>query len=448
MNADRWRQVNALFHQAVELDAPRRDALLVETARTDPQLADEVRSLLARHTPEGGFLEQPAWAVAPNLMFDDEQEGSFIGRQIGSYHIVREIGRGGMGVVYAARDERLGRMVALKALPPQYAANRRHRDRLAREARAAAALTHEAIAMVFALEEIDGALYMASELVEGHTLREEIAHGPMPVERLVPTLIAVAAGLAAAHAHNIIHRDLKPENVIRRADGQIKILDFGLARIDDPRGPTATRLTEPGTVPGTPGYMAPEQLSGGETDARTDLFAFGCVLFEMVTGKKPFEGKTPASLLGAILKDDPPRVSAVQPLSPPSLDRIVSACLAKDLDERYQSARDLLRDLQWAAAATTAESGVARRPRARTEGLAWIVAGVALLALVASSVVAMRHLREAPAEADAIQFTIAPPENATFAALPGAGTGLAPQIAVSPDGRQLVFVGRGRNGYQ
>ena len=342
MNAERWRQVNALFHQAAALEAPRRDALLADTARTDPQLAEEVRSLLARHAPEAGFLEQPAWAVAPDLMFD-EHEASLVGRQIGAYHVVREIGRGGMGVVYAARDERLGRMVALKALPPQYAANRKHRDRLAREARAAATLTHEAIAMVFALEEIDGGLYMASELVEGRTLRQELARGAMPVDQLMPTLMAIASGLAAAHAHNIVHRDLKPENVIRRADGQIKILDFGLARVDDPRGATASRLTEPGTAPGTPGYMAPEQLSGGEIDARTDLFAFGVLAWELATGEHPF-GSNPALMLARMMEGRPVTLSRQLPL--PALEPIVRRCLRAAAAERYASAEVLLEDLR------------------------------------------------------------------------------------------------------
>ena len=194
-----------------------------------------MRSLLARHQPDAKFLEAPAWAVAADLMVDDEP--SLVGRQVGSYKILEEIGRGGMGVVYAARDERLGRMVALKALPPEYTRDRRHRERLAREARAAAAFTHESIATVFALEEIDGELYIASELVQGETLRAELARGPFAPGRLIATLVEIASGLAAAHSRNIIHRDLKPENIIRRTDGHIKILDFGLARITDPDDP-------------------------------------------------------------------------------------------------------------------------------------------------------------------------------------------------------------------
>ena len=230
MNADRWRQVNSLFHAALELDGAEREALLRTTAATDPELVEEVQSLLARHQPDAAFLDAPAWTVAADLMVD---ERSLVGKQVGNYTILEEIGRGGMGVVYAARDERLGRMVALKALPPEYTRDRRHRDRLAREARAAAAFTHEAIATVFALEEIDGELFIASELVPGETLRSELAHGPVPPDRLISTLVDVASGLAAAHARNIIHRDLKPENLIRHTDGHIKILDFGLAHITD-----------------------------------------------------------------------------------------------------------------------------------------------------------------------------------------------------------------------
>ena len=248
-----------------------------------------------------------------------------------------------MGVVYAARDERLGRMVALKALPPAYTRDRRHRDRLAREARAAAAFTHEAIATVFALEEIDGELFIASELVPGETLRSELALGPVRADRLVATLVEIASGLAAAHARNIIHRDLKPENLIRRTDGHIKILDFGLARLTDPDIPTITRLTEPGTAPGTPGYMAPEQISGGDIDARTDLFAFGVVAWELAAGEHPF-GSNPALMLARMMEGRPATLSRQLPI--PGLDSIVRRCLRVSPADRYASADELLADLR------------------------------------------------------------------------------------------------------
>ncbi len=246
-----------------------------------------------------------------------------------------------MGVVYAARDERLGRIVALKALPPT--SDGRHRERLAREARAAASFTHEAIATVYALEEIDGELYIASELVRGQTLREEVALGPVGPTVLIATLTEIASGLAAAHTRGIIHRDLKPENIIRRTDGHIKILDFGLARISDPQLPTMTRLTEPGTAPGTPGYMAPEQMSGDDLDARVDLFAFGVLAWELATGEHPF-GSNPAAMLARMAEGKPATLS--RQLTVPGLDPIVRRCLRALPAERYPSADLLLEDLR------------------------------------------------------------------------------------------------------
>jgi hypothetical protein len=341
VNADRWQQVNALFHDALELDADAREVLLRKTADTDPELANEVRSLLDRHKPVSGFLDAPAWEVAADLMV--EPEASLVGKQIGSYRVLEEIGRGGMGVVYAARDERLGRVVALKALSPEYTSNRRYRERLAREARAAASFAHEAIATVFALEEIEGELFIASELVPGKTLRDELAAGPLAPDRLVATLIEMASGLAAAHARNIVHRDLKPENIIRRTDGHIKIVDFGLAHINDPQVPTVSRLTEQGTTPGTPGYMAPEQLSSNDIDARADVFAFGVVAWELATGQHPF-GSNPAAMLARMIDGRP--ATLTRQLSVPALHPIIRRCLRVVPDERYSSAEALLEDLR------------------------------------------------------------------------------------------------------
>jgi predicted Ser/Thr protein kinase len=365
VNSDRWRQVNSLFHEAVELEPASRDALFRRTAETDPDLVAEVKSLLSRHDSTKNFLEAPAWAVMPDLILD--RDVSLVGKQIGSYRVLQELGRGGMGVVYAAHDERLGRTVALKALPPEYTRDRRQRERLAREARAAAAFTHESIATVYALEEIDGELYIASELIDGETLRTELGRGPTPPERLLPTLVEIASGLSAAHAQNITHRDLKPENIIRRTDGHIKILDFGLARSGDPNVPTVTRLTESGTSPGTPGYMAPEQLSGDQVDGRTDLFAFGIVAWELATGEHPF-GSNPGAMLARMIEGRPPSLS--RQLSIPALDPIIRRCLRADPADRYQSADGLLQDLR----ALTRDSGSLRVAAAGADaaaGLWW-----------------------------------------------------------------------------
>jgi hypothetical protein len=369
VNPDRWRQVNALFHEALALDEQARDGLLQRTAHTDPELSQEVRSLLSRHAPDDAFLAAPAWSVAADLMMDDEpsDEPSLVGKQVGAYTIVEELGRGGMGVVYAARDERLGRMVALKALPPAYTSDRRHRERLAREARAAAAFTHEAIATVFALEEIDGELFIASELVSGQTLRQELAGGPLPPDRLLSTLLEVASGLEAAHARGVIHRDLKPENIIRRTDGHIKILDFGLAQLNDPRMPTVTRLTEPGTAPGTPGYMAPEQLNGAEIDARVDVFAFGVLAWELATGEHPF-GSNPAAMMARMVEGRPATLS--RQLSIPGLDAIVRRCLRMSPDERYPATALLLDDLK-RLGTPSGQIRVASDPATDVAGLWW-----------------------------------------------------------------------------
>jgi hypothetical protein len=341
VNQERWHQVNSLFHQALDLDGDARTALLRKTADADPELAREVESLLHHHREDPGVLDAPVWTVAADLVADDEP--SRVGRQIGPYTVLEELGRGGMGVVYAARDERLGRTVALKALAPEFTRNRRHRDRLAREARAAAAFTHEAIATVFALEEIDGELYIASELVSGRTLRSELAQGPVARDLLIPTLIEIASGLAAAHARGVVHRDLKPENLIRRHDGHVKILDFGLARITDPDVPTVTRLTEPGTAPGTPGYMAPEQIGDVDVDGRTDIFSFGVVAWELATGQHPF-GSNPALMLARMMEGRP--ATLPHQLANPALEAIIRRCLRVSPAERYASADELVEDLR------------------------------------------------------------------------------------------------------
>jgi eukaryotic-like serine/threonine-protein kinase len=323
---ERWQQVSALFQRALETEPAERTRMLRDGCAGDQDLLREVESLLAAHQQSGAFLEEPAWGVAADLILDDD---SLVGRQIGPYRVVEEVGRGGMGVVYAAEDQRLGRTVALKALPPEWAADPHRRERLRREARAAAALSHPAIATIFALEEIDGVLYLLSELVRGRTLREELATGPIAPALLVPTVCDLAGAITAAHAQGIIHRDLKPENVVRREDGQIKILDFGLARAGGRRGSTPDpRLTEAGLPIGTPGYMAPEQAAGLEADERSDIFAFGVMAWELATGVHPLA----------------PNPSA-RP-HPPALDAIIGRCLRARPEDRYQSAAEVYQELQ------------------------------------------------------------------------------------------------------
>ena len=285
-------------------------------------------------------------------------EATPIERPSGTYRILEEIGRGGMGVVYAARDERLGRAVALKALPAAFSNDAMRRARLTREARAAAALSHPAIATIYALEEIDGRLFIVSELVRGRTLRDEVREGPLPADRLLSTLVHVASALEAAHALGIIHRDLKPENVIRRSDGQVKVLDFGLAMWEaSPDTPSMTQLTDAGVALGTPGYMAPEQLAGGLTDARADIFSFGVMAWELGSGEHPF-GSDPTRMI--------PQMTAVIEGRAPlpgramaGLERVTLKCIQAAPSARYPSSAALLEDLR-----TLAISGSVAAPPA------------------------------------------------------------------------------------
>jgi hypothetical protein len=358
VNPERWRQVSALFQQALDHDPADRARMLREATIDDPDLLREVQSLLDTHRASADFLGEPAWQVAAGLILDDELAP---GDTLGPYRVRQEIGRGGMGIVYAAFDERLGRVVALKALPPEWAADARRRERLTREARAAAALSHPAIATVYALEEIDGRLYLVSELVTGRTLRAELAGGPLDDALVLPTLCDLASAMAAAHAAGIVHRDLKPENILRREDGQVKILDFGLARQREAAG--GARLTEAGLPLGTPGYMSPEQAAGLEADERSDIFSFGVVAWEAITGVHPLRSDADA-------RRPPPGSTRTELLA------VAGRCLQARPEDRYQRAADVV------AALRGIQSG---HPPARAAGWWWQFHQGAIAALNAAA---------------------------------------------------------------
>jgi hypothetical protein len=335
-----WREIRDLFERALEEEPADVRAWVDRAAAGNRELAAEVLSLLEHHSQAGSFLTAP---LPPALV---EGDGGDLppGHVVGPYTIVREIGRGGMGRVYLATDARLGRQVALKALLPRLTDDPRQRERLRREARAAAGLTHPGICTIYALEEHDGDLFIAAEFVAGRTLREEIAVGPRPTpEAMLHTAREMAAALAAAHAGGVTHRDLKPENVMRTDDGRVKILDFGLARIDTPApGGAVGSVTEPGLVVGTPGYMAPEQLSGGPVDARTDVFALGVVLYEYACGAHPFAGGTPLAVAARVLEGDAEPIEARSPNLPLPVAAVIERCLRKSPAERFASAADVL----------------------------------------------------------------------------------------------------------
>src|SRR5277367_4311821 len=326
------------------------------------------------------------------------------GSRLGPYEITAAIGAGGMGEVYRARDTQLGRDVAIKVLPSFLSADPDRLRRFEQEARAAAALNHPNILVVFQLGTHDGVPYLVSELLEGSTLREPLQRGALPIRKAIDYGVQIASGLAAAHEKGIVHRDLKPENVFVTKDGRVKILDFGLARLLPQRGevevnaPTISDLTDPGTVMGTVGYMSPEQVRGKPADHRADIFAFGAMLYEMLTGKRAFQKPTSAETMTAILNEEPPAVSQLVPLAPPAMQRIVHRCLEKSPEQRFQSASDLAFALE--ALSESGVSGTTPSPapiqRKTQKPLLWSAGLVALLALAACAYFVVIRQERAP----------------------------------------------------
>src|SRR5687768_9565897 len=318
------------------------------------------------------------------------------GTRLGPYEVIAPIGVGGMGEVYKATDTRLDRTVAIKVLPEHVATDPDLKHRFEREAKTLASLSHPHICPVFDVGSQAGIDFLVMEYLEGETLEQRLKKGALLLDQALQLGIQIADALAAAHRAGIVHRDLKPGNIMLTKSGA-KLLDFGLAKTSAPSlagslsmlPTTPPNLTAQGTILGTFQYMAPEQLEGHQADARTDIFAFGAMVYETFTGKKAFEGKSQASLIGAILRDDPPPVSRVQPLAPGALDRIISTCLAKDPDDRYQSTRDLLRDVKWVSSGPTegATAQAAARPP-RSNRVPWLVAAAATIALMVTAAIA------------------------------------------------------------
>ncbi len=352
------------------------------------------------------------------------------GTRLGPYRIQSAIGAGGMGEVYKARDMRLDRTVAIKVLPEGVAADPERRRRFDHEARAVAALNHPHICALHDIGREGDTDFLVMEYLDGRTLAERLVKGPLPLEQAVEVGVEIADALAVAHERGIIHRDLKPGNVMLTKTGA-KLLDFGLARLThalDDSGASVTATTV-GTVVGTVPYMAPEQVEGRPTDARTDLFAFGAVLYEMLTGRRAFDGESPASVMAAILEHEPEALSARQPLVPPALERLVTRCLAKDPDDRWQTARDLAFAIGSQRGGDPLPAVPAALPRRRT---AWI-AGLSLVATALTGAGLGLYFRPAPS----------PPTAHLGISLAEAGLTLTSGgVAISPDGQTIVFGAR------
>lgn len=374
------------------------------------------------------------------------------GTSLGPYEILSAVGAGGMGEVYKARDTRLDRTVAVKILPPHLSTDPMLRQRFEREARAVSSLNHPQICVVHDVGQQDGISYIVMEFLEGETLAQALERGPMPLGLTLKYAIQVADALDKAHRQGVVHRDLKPGNIMITS-GSAKLMDFGLAKSTAPIAPgssltmvptLASPITQQGTIVGTFQYMSPEQVEGRDTDARSDLFAFGAVLYEMLTGRRAFTGKSALSVASAVLEKDPEPLTAIAPMTPPALDRAVRKCLAKDPEERWQSARDLMLELKWIAEAGS-QAGVPAVVSARRKINERVWMAATALLLLATTTLAILYYRSATKEPPVIRAAVMPAEKTTFVMAGGQVPG---PVAVSPDGTKMVFSARTQDGSQ
>jgi eukaryotic-like serine/threonine-protein kinase len=353
VKAERWKQIDNLFHAAIAREPEQRAAFLDQACAGDEPLRREVESLLAAHEQAGSFIEAPAAELAADLLVESLARLTE-GQRVGHYKIVALLGMGGMGEVYLAQDTKLGRQVALKILPASFSQEADHIRRFQQEARAISALNHPNIVTIFEIGEAAGLSFIATEYVEGETLRLQISHRILSIPQALDIAIQITGALAAAHQVGITHRDIKPENIMVRSDGYVKIVDFGLAKLSEHPAPvpasgvrTAPNVsTSPGIIMGTANYMSPEQARGQRVDARSDIFSLGIVLYEVMTGRLPFAGETTSDAIAAILKEEPPPLSKLRPDAPATLQQIVGKALRKDREDRYQSSKELFHDLQ------------------------------------------------------------------------------------------------------
>ena len=406
MKSERWRKIDELYHVALEHDADERAGFLDQMCAGDAELRQEVLSLIASHEQAGTFIAEPAFEVAARALAQDRAE-SLVGRTLGHYEILAPLGIGGMGEVYLAEDKRLGRRVALKLLPTYFTEDRERLRRFEQEARLASALNHPNIITIYEIADSDSTPFIATELINGETLRQQMLRGTLKLDEVLDIATQVAAALAAAHEVAVVHRDIKPENIMMRSrDRIVKVLDFGVAKLgphpdavsDVPLLAHVTLQTNPGLVMGTLQYMSPEQARGLEVDARTDLWSLGVILYEMVTGRTPFGCDTPADVTHSILETEPPPLASYAEV-PAELERVIGMALRKDRRERYQTAEELALDLKRLTQDLEAEARFKEslQPRAATDrrrepvdtadGSAATVAGVAPLVVKAKYLV-------------------------------------------------------------
>jgi serine/threonine protein kinase len=442
MDRARWYRIEELFHAALTRPEAERIAFLDEACVGDADLRREIESLLAPHDSDAPLETGAAVGAAARLITVASSRPTIVGRQLGPYEIVAQIGAGGMGGVYRARDHRLDRDVALKILPDLFLSDPDRVARFEREAKVLASLNHLNIAQIHGLEESGGLRALVMELIEGPTLADRIAQGPIPVNEALPVAKQIADALEAAHGKGIIHRDLKPANIKLTPDGTVKVLDFGLAKTvaRDAVGPDLTQApmgtiggrTRDGMLLGTVAYMSPEQARGQPVDKRTDIWAFGCVLFEMLTGHVAFSGETISDTIAAVL-DREPDWTRLPVATPTYLHRLLRRCLEKDPKRRLHDIADARIELEDAAVSPTQAT---RRgtPTLSNPRVAWTLLVSAVLALVALA--ALYFQRQVPEPVVTRTDIVTPPTTDAFS------------FALSPDGRQVAFVANGEKGSQ
>jgi Tol biopolymer transport system component len=431
MEPDRWRRIERLYHGALEKEPAQRNAYLVAACGSDQTLLLEVESLLAQEKHAREFIEEPAFQVVARDMASEPSQLA-VGQEFGRYRILSLIGAGGMGAVYTAHDSRLGRTVALKFLPAEFLSEREALDRFSREARALSALNHPNICTIYDTEEAAGRVFIAMEYVSGKRLDQHIGRDGLLLKEALQYALQIADALATAHGSGVIHRDLKPGNIVIRDDGIVKLLDFGLAKLSTSGSdhhpsadPEVSRSSK--AIVGTAAYMSPEQAAGKRVDARSDIFAFGAVLYEMLTGRRPFPGESSVSILSSVLHLDPTPVASIRAGLPPEVETLVVRCLRKDPERRFQCARDvrvsireIVEDLESAKPAPGAPSP----PKSRFAVAALILAAAILLA--AGLVWRFRIPAQAPRPHLVITRLTTDP-------------GLTTSPAISPDGKLVAY---------
>ncbi|HXG95124.1 MAG TPA: protein kinase [Blastocatellia bacterium] len=473
MTPERWQQIDALLLAALERAPAERASFLDEACRGDESLRIEVEAMLSSDDEALSLMDRPAFEMAAGL-FDDGKPELSAGQNIGHHQILLMLGAGGMGEVYLAQDLKLGRKIAIKLLPVDLSFDEARLRRFQQEARAASALNHPNIITIHEIGEFEGRHFIATEFIEGRTLRQVLQHKRLSLPRALDIAIQAASALAAAHDAGIVHRDIKPENIMLRPDGLVKILDFGLAQLSNPQSSTSDTealtldrvVTTPGLLMGTVNYMSPEQARGQRLDTRTDIFSLGVVTYEMIAGRPPFEGETASDLIAAILKVEPPLLHDYLPDAPTDLQRVVAKALRKDREERYQTIKDLLVDLRGlkkdlertttpsaAATATANGAAISTDNRASTATAASGIrtlfsieyltsklkhrkaaaAAIALVVLIAAAVIAIALLRHPGPKPPAAHF-----QNVNVTRITTMGNAHSP--AISPDGQEVAFL--------